>query len=92
MNLGEFLEHHQGIEVAEALAAIALVDIDAEKAHPAQLPKPLARQRGVALLHFRRQRPQLAIGKIAREFLKLPLVWRQLEQHLVHCMNIEFIR
>jgi hypothetical protein len=60
---------------------MALIDIDAEETHLAQLPQAFPRQRLVAMLQLQRQRPQLASCKIAREILELSLVRGRLEAH-----------
>jgi hypothetical protein len=81
VNPGELLEHQQGIEVVQTLAAMALIDIDAEETHRPQLAQALPRQRLVAPFDLLRQRPQLTTCKIARNLLELSLVRGQLEMH-----------
>src|SRR5262249_23107709 len=90
MYFGKLFQHHKRIEIAQALAAITLIDIDAEEAHLAQLPQTLAGHRLVALFDSPRHRPQLAVCIFARQLPELSLVGREREGHLFHSMNNEF--
>ena len=80
-DLGEFLEHDDGIEMGKAVSAISFRKVDAQVAERGVARHHVGRDRFIVLFELFRERRQLRLREFSRRIAQVFLLFRQTKIH-----------